>query len=600
MSALVEPGLTAGGRYRLVGKLGADAAGEVWRAHDEHLRVDVAIKRFTLPADADRAEALARTAQQARTAARLREHPHVVAVYDTFTEDDVPWTVMQLVDGRSLREHLAVHGRLSVDRAADVARAVLKALAAAYTADVVHRNITPAAVILAAGGEVLLTDFGVARQTADDALTAFGVLVGTPGFVAPERLGGAEAGGAGDLFSLGVTLYEALEGELPFDPRIVTSVLHEEAPAPRSCGRLAPLITQLLRKDPEQRPTAVQALALLDTPRDTAPPAGREWQAVDRTSEADQLEGHTAQINALAFSADGSLLASGGEDKVIRLWDLRTSRVASTQLSDHTDWIRALAFSPDGSLLASGGDDKDIRLWDISTGRPFTVKLTGHTGWIRALAFSPDGSLLASAGGDRVVRLWDVASGSSAATLSGHTGWIRALAFSPDGTMLATGGNDKVVRLWHVASGRKVSDWPETGGRVHAVAFSPDGTTVAAAGASGVRMSDVATLKPVPAWTGVGAKIRSLAFGPDGTTLATGGKRRKVTMWDVATATPTVTWKGTYGTARSVVHSPDGTLVASADYKSVRLWHPAVPSPLLVKPAAAAGGPEPTPRRCTT
>ena len=102
-----------------------------------------------LPADADRAEVLARTAQQARTAARLREHPHVVAVYDTFTEDDVPWTVMQLVDGRSLREHLAVHGRLSVDRAADVARAVLKALAAAYTADVVHRNITPAAVILA-------------------------------------------------------------------------------------------------------------------------------------------------------------------------------------------------------------------------------------------------------------------------------------------------------------------------------------------------------------------------------------------------------------------------------------------------------------------
>ena len=119
------------------------------------------------------------------------------------------------------------------------------------------------------------------------------------------------------------------------------------------------------------------------------------------------------------------------------------------------------------------------------------------------------------------------------------------------------------------------------------MAFSPDGTTVAAAGASGVRMWDVATLEPVPAWTGVGAKIRSLAFGPDGTTLATGGKRRKVTMWDVATATPTVTWKGTYGTARSVVHSPDGTLVASADYKSVRLWYPAVPSPLLVTPVDA-------------
>lgn len=208
-----------GGRYRLTGKLGADAAGEVWQAHDEHLRIDVAVKRFrlpTAPADADRAEVLARTTRQARGAARLRDHPHVVAVYDVVVEDDTPWTVMQLVEGRSLREHLDAHGPLTVGRAADVARAVLKVLAAAYTADVVHRNITPAGVILASNGDVLLTDFGITAEGTDSALTSIGVLIGTPGYVAPERMGGAEAGGAGDLFSLGVTLYQALEGELPF------------------------------------------------------------------------------------------------------------------------------------------------------------------------------------------------------------------------------------------------------------------------------------------------------------------------------------------------------------------------------------------------
>ncbi|WUH90039.1 serine/threonine protein kinase [Streptomyces sp. NBC_00433] len=577
MAAEVKQGQLVGGRYRLVVRLGADAMGEVWRAHDERLRIDVAVKRFLLSAaDADSAEVRARAMRQARNAARLRDHAHVVAVHDVVHEDDVPWTVTRLVEGRSLREHLDAHGTLSVDRAADVARAVLKVLAAAYAADVVHRNISPAAVILASDGEVLLTDFGGATRNSDGALTSPGVLAGTPGFIAPERIGGAEAGGAGDLFSLGVTLYLALEGELPFRPDVLTSVVHDEAAPPRRSGRLTALITQLLRKDPDLRPTPVQALALVDAPRDAVPAAqdaAPEPPRVAWASDPHAVEGHTDWVRAVAFSPDGTTLASAGDDKTVRLWAVTPGQTVSTTLHDHKGWIRALAFGPDGTVLASGGDDKVIRLWDITAGRPVATKLTGHTGAVRTLAFSPDGTTLASAGDDTSVRLWDVASGGCTAELTGHTRCVHSLAFSPDGMTLATGGNNKDVRLWDVASGEKVAGWPGGGGRIHAVAFSPDGRVVAAAtGKSGVRMWEAATGASIPAWPGLGGRIRSLAFSPDGTRLATGNTRRTVTLWDVATATTTATWRGTSGQAYSVVFRPDGTMLASGDARYVRLW----------------------------
>ncbi|WP_228925473.1 serine/threonine-protein kinase [Streptomyces sp. DH7] len=265
-----QPGDVIGGRYRLAAELGAGGFGRVWRAYDETLGVDVAIKELRLvPAmsEADQADRLARATREARNAVRLRRHEGIVTIYDVVVKDDLPWIVMELIDGRSLSEHIDEIGPLSVDRAVDVAVSLLTAIGAAHEEGVVHRDIKPGNVMLAGGGKTLLTDFGIAVHDTDTVLTATGMIVGSAEYMAPERLRGTDGLPASDLFSLGATLYQAVEGVSPFHratrDATLAAVLLEEAPVPQRAGRLTQLITRLLDKDPDSRPTVVEALAII-------------------------------------------------------------------------------------------------------------------------------------------------------------------------------------------------------------------------------------------------------------------------------------------------------------------------------------------------
>ncbi|WTW93040.1 serine/threonine protein kinase [Streptomycetaceae bacterium NBC_01309] len=282
MSAHVGPEQVIGGRYRLVGQLGSGGYGRVWRAYDTALGVEVAIKEVWLPqqseSDTDRMERVARAAREARNAARLRDHPHIVAVHDVVVEDGVPWIVMRLVTGHSLADLIASQGPLPAPRVAEIAVALLQALEAAHSAGVVHRDLKPGNVMLTGDGQVLLTDFGIAVHEADTKITSTGSIIGSVEYMAPERLNSLKDDGASDLFSLGVTLYQAVEGTSPFrrstPVATVTAVLLQEpAPPQRADPGLARLITALLAKKAEDRPTVAGALAeLRGMPAVPAPP----------------------------------------------------------------------------------------------------------------------------------------------------------------------------------------------------------------------------------------------------------------------------------------------------------------------------------------
>ncbi|NEV88332.1 protein kinase [Streptomyces tendae] len=262
-------GRLVAGRYRLGEAIGSGGMGRVWRAHDEVLHRTVAIKELTAAlyvSESDQAILLARTRGEARAAARIN-HSAVVTVHDVLEHDGRPWIVMELVEGRSLADAVKDEERVDPREAARIGLWVLRALRAAHTAGVLHRDVKPGNVLLADDGRVLLTDFGIAQIEGDSTITRTGEVVGSVDYLAPERVRGHDPGPSSDLWALGATLYTAVEGRSPFRRTspltTMQAVVEEEATEPRYAGALAPVISALLRKDPAERPDATEAEHLL-------------------------------------------------------------------------------------------------------------------------------------------------------------------------------------------------------------------------------------------------------------------------------------------------------------------------------------------------
>ena len=328
-----EPERLLAGRYRLRTVIGRGGMGVVWRARDELLARDVAVKEIIWPAHMDPAEwdvARQRAQREAQMAARL-SHPNVVGIYDVVTEDDRPWIIMELVPYRSLRDRVQADGPLAPGQAAHVGLGILAALRAAHQAGVLHRDVKPANVLIASEGRVVLTDFGIARATDSPVLTGTGVLVGSPSYISPERARGGQASAPADLWALGACLYAAVEGRPPFDREgalaSLTAVVTDEPDPPVHAGPLWPVISGLLRKDPDQRLRASEAEGMLrrlaesGAPPDTDPAdgsagSGADWPVEDSEAagfgEGAEPEEPAASRNGAAGAVAGGGLAAVG------------------------------------------------------------------------------------------------------------------------------------------------------------------------------------------------------------------------------------------------------------------------------------------------
>ena len=300
MSASDAPTRTIGGRYRLDKSIGSGGMGTVWAGTDELLGRAVAVKEVRFPPEVgekEQAELRERTMREARATARL-SHPNVVTTYDVVEEDGRPYIVMELLPTRSLSTVLREDGPLPPHRVAQIGLEMLGALEISHQEGVVHRDVKPGNVLLTAEGRAVLTDFGIATMAGDPALTSTGVVLGSPSYMSPEQARGKRPGAVADLWSLGATLYAAVEGRPPFDAdnalATLTAVISDPVPTPRVEGPLREAILGLLTKDPDERidiPTARALLTKAAADRSTAATAVPAAAAIalDRAGRTEAL-----------------------------------------------------------------------------------------------------------------------------------------------------------------------------------------------------------------------------------------------------------------------------------------------------------------------
>jgi WD40 repeat protein len=697
------------GRYEIREFIGRGGMGAVYRASDTQLGRDVALKVPRLDATSDPV-LLERFVREARAAAAIR-HPYVCPVYDAGQIDGTFYITMAFVPGRTLAAVLQERPLAPGDSAA-IARKLAEALASVHAAKVIHRDIKPSNVMIDERGEPLLMDFGLARamhSLGDGDLAASGSLVGTPAFIPPEQLGPEPRAidARGDIYSLGVLLYQMITGRLPYTGPLGTVLQQIRTAEPAAPIEINPAINpaldaicrQAMSRAPQARyqsagemAAALAAFAAAEPATDSRRPrpvpvlwataaaamllilggiVGQQWIVRIRDREGRirdipvppggtaeilpakepspsrvpplrpgsplspmalvaqpavlanvqswtiESRGHRGDVLAVAARPDGKLLATGGIDATIRLWDPESGRLVSALLG-HAEPVRALGWSPDGRVLASGSFDATLRLWLAERGELLRI-LRGHRGQVRAVAWSADSRSIASASsdgtvriwqaesgstsqvietdteratavawspkggqvafgaGDGVVRLWNVETAAACGELRGHTGSVSAIEWSPDGDLLASAAQDATVRVWRAGAGELVQTYREHRGAVSDLVWLVDGERLASADASGmVRLSNARTGQT----TGIlhepdesGEVFSIAAIGSRRLACSTTG-RASVRLWDVTTGRRTGTIPGHYSiTCAGVAWAHHAAALAYGNGDgTVRLW----------------------------
>lgn len=598
--------------YRIDSLVGEGGMGEVYKAYDENLHREVALK--VLPAefinDSERAR---RFEQEAFTTSRLN-HPNIVTIFEIVHVDGAQFIASEYIEGQTLREFLTEKAtgkprRLPLAQAIDIAVQVASALRAAHTAWIIHRDIKPENIMVRADGVVKVLDFGIAKLEGQDRAslsehaattpeaedgngfkTVAGTIVGTANYMSPEQARGEQLDGRTDLFSLGAVLFEMLTGQRLVNAALASGQLSEKLSSaqidgqPREAERIVRKATRELRE--KRYGSASEMLDDLLRLKQTL--GNRGARRVARLS--------AATLGLIVILAGISAWVSRGQ-----VWDERILR------DGHTAAVRRAVFSPDGRRLVSIGEDHQVIVWDFAR-RQRVKTLTAHTATVNAVAFSPDGKWFATGSDDKSIIIWDAAALESTAVLGNQPGPVLTLAFSPDSTRLvsAAGGGGGPGRVWDTSTWQTLSEFQwgasygnfvflsnrelgDSSGRIRDVDtgklmrdpgddwlanwadFSADRKQLASVNTSGdVKFFDMPSRKLIAVHHAHLDHGRSVAYSPDGKLLATAAER--IILWDAKTREriapleyESIVW--------SVAFSPDGRwLVSTHGDGAINLW----------------------------
>lgn len=525
--------------------------------------------------------------QKAQLLQEIGQHPQIPALLAYFADNQHFYLVQELIAGTNLATLLADEGPFTETQIWQLLEDVLPILKFISDRHIIHRDIKPENIIRTPGQKKLvLVDFGAAILTNEINQLINETSVGSPEYIAPEQARG-KAGYASDLYSLGVTCIHLLTQIPPFDLFDIANDTWawKQYLTTKVSYRLAQILDKLLQNALSDRfqsaDEVIQAVGITDNSpcvptflyvTKLIPP----WQCTHTLS---RYSGFCAGINSLAFNPDGATLASGDDDKIIRLWDLNTKKVLAT-LSGHSQSVKSVAFSPDGKILATASDDQTIKLWDVNTCQEIFT-LIGHSHAVKSVAFSPDGQILASGSWDKTVKIWDVNTGKEICTLSGHRLQVSSVAFSPQGQLLATASLDRTICLWQFHKEFKnrpdytlLGTFSGHAWAVLTVAFSPDGQILATGSDDNtVKLWNVDTGELITTLSGHSWAVVAVAFTADGETLISGSWDQTIKLWQVSTGAEIATLSGHVNSVFAIAVHPVAQLIASGSRdKTIKLW----------------------------
>ncbi len=591
------------GQYRLIRQIGQGGFGRVYLGEDTTHNSQVAIK-ILLPA-LSRAE-LDKFLAQIHIAAAFN-HPHIMRILAFGEENATPFLVMDYAPHGSLRELHPRGTRLPLTTIVSYVKQIADALQYIHDQNMIHRDIKPHNMLMGPKHEILLSDFGiaVASESMGYRLQKVEEFEGTILYAAPEQIRGRSRF-ASDQYALGVLVYEWLSGRCPFYGTVEeVASQHTLVPPPplrEKLPTILPAIEQVvmkaLAKDVDQRFESVQAFAtalerasrleqaskrqttptpmIASTPLPLTIPSPEEREATIQNVLLTYRE-HTDKIQMLAWSPDGTSIASSSLDETIKLWDATTGE---TRLTYRGNSLQAFVFawSPDGRSIAatSGLSSENVQVWDTSTGdaslrhTPFTA----HSEQIYALSWSPDGKYIASASDDATVQVWDALTGHSVFTYRGHTLGVQTVAWSPDGKRIASSSADKTVQVWDATTGGNILVHYAHHDKINAVAWSPGGTHIASA-------SDDTTMQVWDSSTGRKAftnsshsgGVTAVAWSPNGLYIASASLDETVQVVYALTGRMLYTYTGHSDWVSTVAWSLNSQDIASGSWdKTVQVW----------------------------